>query len=360
MKKETSISRREALKLAGLGVASLSLPTIQTESHLSSTDISTRLGRVCAASVDVHARPDATSSVVTTLYEDTLVECLRERVGYHPYRINQRWIETPDGFIFSPSIQPVQNNPNPDPLELAETSLGPGLWAEVCVPYVDLVLDNPPARSPWLKDAIYPRLYYSQIVWVDQLKQEADGEWWCRVNERYGYGDILWAKAQGFRPITPDELTPLSPEVEEKQVVINLARQSLSCFENGREVFYTRISSGARFDAQGNPVDNWSTPVGAHPIWRKIISLHMSGGTTGGGYDLPGIGWTSLFVGNGVAIHSTFWHNNYGVPMSHGCINARPQDAKWIFRWTAPNVPYDPGDVTISMPGGTRIRVIEE
>jgi lipoprotein-anchoring transpeptidase ErfK/SrfK len=85
----------------------------------------------------------------------------------------------------------------------------------------------------------------------------------------------------------------------------------------------------------------------------------MSGGTTGGGYDLPGIGWTTLFSGNGVAIHATFWHNNFGVPMSHGCVNAKPEDAKWIFRWTSPIVQSDPGDVTVSMPGGTSVKVIE-
>jgi lipoprotein-anchoring transpeptidase ErfK/SrfK len=85
----------------------------------------------------------------------------------------------------------------------------------------------------------------------------------------------------------------------------------------------------------------------------------MSGGTTGGGYDLPGIGWVTLFVSNGVAIHSTFWHNNFGFPMSHGCVNARPQDAQWIFRWTTPFIDYDPGDATVSMPGGTRVLVAE-
>lgn len=83
----------------------------------------------------------------------------------------------------------------------------------------------------------------------------------------------------------------------------------------------------------------------------------MTGGTTGGGYDLAGVSWTTLFVGNGVAIHSTFWHNNFGEPTSHGCVNAAPEDAKWIFRWTKPIVAYDPGDLTVGMPGGTLIEV---
>ena len=52
----------------------------------------------------------------------------------------------------------------------------------------------------------------------------------------------------------------------------------------------------------GEKVDVWATPKGNFPIWRKMVSLHMSGGTTGGGWDLPGIGWVSLFVGSGVAV----------------------------------------------------------
>jgi lipoprotein-anchoring transpeptidase ErfK/SrfK len=109
----------------------------------------------------------------------------------------------------------------------------------------------------------------------------------------------------------------------------------------------------------GNVVDKWSTPVGEHRATRKFISLQMAGGTTGAGYDLPGIGWVTIFATGGVAIHSTFWHNNYGDPMSHGCVNANPQDAHWLFRWTQPQVSSDPGmlDVTVSGQNSTKILV---
>jgi lipoprotein-anchoring transpeptidase ErfK/SrfK len=242
---------------------------------------------------------------------------------------------------------------------LPETSLGMGMWVEITVPYVDIILANPPARSPWLKEATLPRLYYSQILWVDQVRTDESDQVWYRVNERYGYGDIFWAAAEAFRPLDPTEVEPIRPEVEDKKIIVDVTHQTMACYEGNVEVHFCRISSGAKFDASGNPVDKWSTPVGAHPVWRKLVSTHMSGGTTGGGYDLPGIGWTTLFVGNGVAIHSTFWHNDFGVPRSHGCVNAKPEDARWVFRWTQPHVPYDPGDVTVSMPGGTVIDVVE-
>ncbi len=196
-------------------------------------------------------------------------------------------------------------------------------------------------------------------MWIDQVKTEADGQMYYRVNERYGYGDILWASAEAFRPLTADEVAPIHPDVVEKKVVVDTARQTISCFEGNREVYYAQVSTGMKFDINGNRVDHWETPLGARPIWRKLISVHMTGGATGGGYDLAGVSWTTLFEGNGVAIHSTFWHINFGEAMSHGCVNCRPEDAKWVFRWPQPIVPFDPGDLTVGWPGGTVIDVIE-
>jgi len=351
------------LKVAASAVGALWIKPWARLFTLPDFPVAERLGRVVWWGTELKTRPSTNSTTLRSLVEDELFPWLREVVGSHPTEINQRWVETPEGYIWSPHLQPAENRPN-IPLEsLPQTSLGPGMWAEVTVPYVDLLLDNPPARAPWLdykvKTGIPARLYYSQVVWVDQIRRETDGQVWYRVNERFGYGDIFWADAQAFHPIDPSEIEPISPDVENKRVMIDVPHQSMSCYEGSREVYFARVSTGALFNASGQRVETWATPVGPHPVWRKMVSLHMSGGTTGGGWDLPGIGWTTLFVGEGVAIHSTFWHNNFGVPMSRGCINARPQGALWVFRWTQPLVPYDPGDVTVPLPGGTIIEVSE-
>lgn len=353
-----NLNRRDFLRVSGLGLGGLALRPkwLLLQQEFPESD---SLGRVCVGKVDVLTEPDAAAPVVTSLYEDAVVDWQHSVVGNHPYRINQTWAETPQGFIYAPYLQPVENHQNEPLLDLPETSLGAGMWVEVSVPRVDIILANPPARSPWLEATDQPRLYYSQILWVDEIRQDENGQIWYRINERFGFGDIFWARAEAFRKIEPDELEPIRPEVGDKRVEVNVTEQTLACYEGEREVYFCQVSTGAKFDAQGNPVDKWSTPVGGYQIWRKVISLHMVGGTTGGGYDLPGIGWTTLFVGNGVAIHSTFWHNDYGVPRSHGCVNAKPDDAKWVFRWVDPFVPYDPGDVTVGMPGGTKIQVVE-
>lgn len=355
-------TRRAFLKVSALSLGGLALKPWQNANALFEFVQHERLGRVAAGKIDLKIRPDWDSPDYGVLYADAVVPWLREVVGTAPYRTNQRWVETPDGYIWAPYLQPVQNRPNTPEASLPETSLGSGMWVEVGVPFVNLSLNNPPPRSPALKETLElglrPRLYYSQIVWIDAIKIDDQGLSWYRVNEPYGsYGDIYWARAEAFQPITREEMAPIRPEVEDKRVVVDVDSQTLSCFEGKDEVYFARISSGALFDAWGKRVDAWATPIGRFPIWRKLVSLHMSGGTTGGGWDLPGVGWVSLFVGTGVAIHSTFWHNNYGEPTSRGCVNARPDDAKWVFRWTQPVVQNDPGDASVSWPGGTIVEV---
>jgi lipoprotein-anchoring transpeptidase ErfK/SrfK len=181
-----------------------------------------------------------------------------------------------------------------------------------------------------------------------------------RLNERYGsYGDIFYADASAFRLITPEEITPIHPEATDKRIIVNVNQQNLICYEGNNEVYFCQVATGRKLDESGLRVETWATPPGTHWVWRKLISLHMSGGGTGAGWDTMGIGWTSLFVGEGVAIHATFWHNDFGTPRSHGCVNVPADDAKWIFRWTTPVVTYNPGDITDNTYQGTKIEVIE-
>ncbi len=352
------ISRRRFVKESMFGTAALAFLPFTTQLPPVQFPRADKLGRVTVGMAEIKLKPDADSATIGEKYEDAVVPWLREVVGRRPFRRSQRWVETSKGYIWAPYLQPVRNLPNSAVNELPMTSLGSGFWAEVTVPFVDLVLVNPPARSPWLKEDLTPRLYYSQVFWIDQIKQDSQGQTWYRVNERFGYGDIFWVKAEAFRSLSQDEVAPIHPDAEDKRIVVHVTRQTISCFEGKNEVFFALISTGIQEDMYGKRTE-WFTPLGTRPIWRKLISVHMSGGTTGGGYDLPGVSWTSLFEGNGVAIHSTFWHNNFGEQMSHGCVNAAPEDAKWIFRWALPVISYDPGDLTVDMPGGTRIEVIE-
>jgi hypothetical protein len=354
------ITRREFLKLAALSTGALAFRPLN-KLALPDFPQADKIGRITVGKMDLFAKPDGSSQPIGALYEDNLVPWLREWVGSMPGRINQRFVETPNGFVWGGYVQPVWNTPNIPVATLPTTSLGLGMWVEVTIPYVDLVLDNPPARAPWLQYRatinLPPRFFYGQVVWVDQIRADESGQVWYRLNEKYGSGDIFWGEAEAFRPITAEEIAPINPNTSEKRIIVRVWDQTLSCMEGNTEVHFARISSGALYDAWGNRVDAWETPVGDSPIWRKAVSLPLSGGSAAAGWSLPAVGWVSLFVGTGVAIHSTFWHNNYGEPSSRGCVNASPDDAKWVFRWSLPQVPSDPGDVTVEWPGGTKVSV---
>jgi lipoprotein-anchoring transpeptidase ErfK/SrfK len=355
------LSRRDFLKLAGLGMGAMALSPLNSSWNIPATAQSLTLpdfpkadllGRNCTSdtslqwggTVPIMTHPDVTSSKVRDAHRDEVFAWVSE-VSAEIINLNnpnQRWVETPEGYIWSPYLQPCQNLPN-NPLTALPAG-SKGFWAEVTVPYVDLILDNPAPVSGWMRDHVaynlQARLYYSQVMWLDQVRTSDSGTVQYHVNERYGNpGDLFWAEGAAFRPLTQDDVSPINPDVDPatKKVIVNLNYQTLSCMEGEHEVYFCRVSTG---------MQEGSTPVGEHAVWRKLISVRMSANTTGASYDLPGMSWTTFFVGDGVAIHAATSHNDFGAVRSHGCVNCRPEDAKWIFRWSQPTVPLEPGDIT--------------
>ena len=72
------------------------------------------------------------------------------------------------------------------------------------------------------------------------------------------------------------------------------------------------------------------------------------------------IGCSTPWIAHGQAIHAVYWHNNFGIALSHGCVNCLPDDAKWIWRWTNPVVGYYPGELTVTnASNSTYVQVIE-
>lgn len=356
------ISRRDFLKL---GIVSLGAMAFTKQPMISKLlpdfPKSDKLGRAFY-SVDMKAKPDLDSTTVSTIYEDTVVEWLREVVGTAPstYSTNRRWVETPNGYVPFIHLQPVRADINTPLTSLPQQQTETGMWAEITVPYVDASLDSP-AKSPKIEGQTTARFYYSQIYWVDQIKQGDDGTTLYHFLEKHGgYGDSFWADGKAFRPITEEDIRPINAEVENKRIVVDLTHQTLSCYEGSREVLFTRVSTGAR-DLNGNFVEKWATPVGDyHVINRKFITIHMEGGNSASGYEEFSVCWTNIFTSEGVALHSTYWHNNFGEPMSHGCVNLTPEDAKFIYRWSLPTAPYDPGKIEQSGYAGTTVQVKEE
>ena len=335
-----SLSRREFLKLTGASLGAAALPM-----RTASIPRSDRLARITDAEVQLRLRPHPESPTVAAREFDDVLEIGRHVIGRGVYPHNNVWLETPEGYIWSSEAQLVRNLPNDLIASIPES----GLWTEITVPYVD------GRRSADPEAPVRYRLYYGMVLNIDQLTTGSDGETWYRVHDENGV--IMYAPGEAFRAIPPAELAPISPNIEDKAIVVNITRQEISALESGIEVYFARISSGYAYYPEGGEFTS-NTPIGRMWTWRKMVSRHMSGGDAVTGYDLPGVGWTVLFHGSGAALHSTYWHADYGAPRSRGCINLLPEDAKWLFRWTHPIVEYRPGDLTVQWPNpGTRVIV---
>lgn len=377
-------SRRDFLKLTGLGLGALAfrpfrsfeMEFLQSPKRLPQFPDSEIIGRVVTSDVSLRSRPTnnpALNTEIAKLKPDHLVPWWREVVGSVVGGLsNQRYLETTEGFIYASMVQPTKNLPN---VPVAELPAGQsGFWAEVTVPYIDLAHEGVIA-SPWLKDNILynfpPRLYYGQVVWIDQIRQNNNFVEYRWSEDAYGhgygyggsYGEFFWADGVGLKVLTEEEVSPISPNIDpkDKGIVVNLDTQTLSCFEGKTEVFFCRTSTGIAIDPlTGLRSEKLATPVGNLITHWKIISKNMTAGSAQAGYSTPAVPWSTFVSGEGVAIHGAFWHNAFGEKWSHGCINVTPQNAKWIFRWTTPHVSLAQSELRMSLPDHGTIAVSVE
>ncbi|MBI3103973.1 L,D-transpeptidase [Candidatus Daviesbacteria bacterium] len=135
----------------------------------------------------------------------------------------------------------------------------------------------------------------------------------------------------------------------EKWIEVSLDEQKIRAWEGNKLAFEFPISSG-----------KWApTPTGTFNIWYKTRSQVMSGGSKelGTYYYLPNVP-NNMFFYKGYAIHGAYWHNNFGQPMSHGCVNSPLASAAQIFEWAGPVVPAGQNVVRASAENpGTRVYV---
>lgn len=145
----------------------------------------------------------------------------------------------------------------------------------------------------------------------------------------------------GSLGILPKELALAGPALvlgqtsAEKRIEVNLSNQRLYAYEGSKLVYDFPVSTG-----------KWATtPTGTFYIWIKLRYTLMSGGSKAMGtyYYLPNVPYTMFFYNDeipktrGFGLHGTYWHNNFGHPMSHGCVNMRTEDAGKIYYWSDPS-----------------------
>lgn len=323
---DEGLSRRDFLKVTGLSICGLALTPPPPYAGYTPMGI----GRVAADWIGLYSEPTFRSRRLTTLPRDALLTLLTRETSDEGPSYNPLWYWGPDGYMHSGNLQLVRWNPQEPLLRIPEE----GALFEVCVPFTRSYREPDPMSDP-----LY-RLYFESTAWVEAVVVGVDGRRWYRVMDdrlRVRYH----VRAEHLRRISPEELAPISPDIPHraKRIEVSLARQELLAYENDRVVLRTRVSSGIPSrgpTANGIPT---TTPSGTFYVEVKTPVRHMGDGYLTAdldAYELPGVPWVSFFHTTGVGFHGTYWHNDFGRPRSHGCVNMRTEEAKWLYRWTKP------------------------
>jgi hypothetical protein len=154
-------------------------------------------------------------------------------------------------------------------------------------------------------------------------------------------------------PLAMGNVNVFGVSTGEKRIEVDLTNQKLYAYEGNNLIFDFPVSSGL-----------WGkTPTGEFRIWIKLRYTRMEGGSKAIGtyYNLPNVPFTMFFYNaavpkyQGFGIHGTYWHNNFGHPMSHGCINLKTENAEKLYYWANPALNGKPSVNATDKNPGTRI-----
>lgn len=331
----TTISRRDFLKFGSLTALGLGFRDFPSgKDPLERKRPTFNLGRT-VYSMRYYKEPTIKSEELGYYITDSVVNVHRQTIGDPEPVHNPVWLKTDDGWIHSAYVQPVNYSLNEATLEIPTE----GMLVEVSVPYTQAYeLDH----ERWKRTY---RFYYGCTFWVHYAYKSGDGKIWYKLlDERLSM--YHHALGEHFRVIKPEEISQISPGVPGKRIEVDLERQRIIAYEGKRTVLAARTATGY-FEGD--------TPKGEYIIERKQPTRHMANTFGSNTFDLPGVPWVSYISWTGVSFHGTYWHNNYGTPQSHGCINLSPKDALWLYRWSDPFVPF--GEDYVETDQGTPVIV---
>lgn len=134
---------------------------------------------------------------------------------------------------------------------------------------------------------------------------------------------------------------------------VSILQQTLVMYDGEKPVYATLVSTGV--DGLGDPAESRSTVRGQFLIHTKHVSVTMDSDAEGDEFDLRDVPYVQYFQ-DGFALHAAFWHDSFGQPYSHGCVNLSPLDARALFHMTNPPVPQT-WHAAMSLRGGTLVHV---
>jgi len=332
-------SRRDFLKVSAAGMLSALLAEAGIDRALAAPSTQ---GRMTLSGIGLYKEPAFKAAKLHAYGRDEIVSITSEVTGEAGNPFNTRWYElNGEGYTYSGWVQPVESKYQRPAFDIPAA----GRLGEVTVPYSITRLQP----SLWAKNGY--RTYFSTTHWVIGVSvNEHEKSIWYEIYDSH-LRKTFFVESADMRLVPFDELTALSPEMNgRKYIHVDTATQSVTAYEDNTAVLAARCSSGGK---------GTKTPLGEFLTYHKGPTIHMTNDGASGagrGYDLPGVPWVTFFTGTGVSFHGTYWHNDYGNPRSHGCVNLLPEDAKFLYRWTSPLVP--PDTQYLHQPGtGTRVEI---
>jgi len=146
----------------------------------------------------------------------------------------------------------------------------------------------------------------------------------------YRIGDGEWMAPPDIRVFAPTAPPPTLAE-HERWIDVDLDAQILVAYEGTLPVYATMVSSGGK---------ETPTETGLYRVWMKESEADMKGLNGEDPYSVATVPWTQYFYPErDLALHTAYWHDQFGHPRSHGCINLAPRDARWLYFWSDPQVP---------------------
>ncbi len=332
------LSRRDFIKLSAAGFLGAWLAEFRLDRALSDA-AAPKEGRMTLSGIALYKDPAFNAKKLHVFGRDEVVPITAVVDGDVGNPANHSWYElNGDGYTYSGWVQPVEYNYQKPVFQVPES----GQLGEITVPYSITRL----APSFWAKNGY--RIYFASTHWVTSVNvNRYEKGVWYEIYDSH-LQKSFYVPSGDLRLVPDDELTLLSPDIPDvmKHIHVDTTTQSLTAFEGEQAVLITHCSTGG---------SGTKTPTGDFRTFHKGPTIHMTNDGAAGagrGYDLPGVPWVSFFTGSGDSFHGTYWHNDYGRPRSHGCVNLSPADAKFIYRWTSPVVPpdiqylYKPGEGT--------------
>ncbi|APR79545.1 Hypothetical protein A7982_04892 [Minicystis rosea] len=152
----------------------------------------------------------------------------------------------------------------------------------------------------------------------------------------YETADGFFVDDRSAGRVDPAKKMPGWGKKGEKWIDVNLSKQVLVAYEGEKPVYATLVSSGEA--GLGDPEKTKSTKRGIFRIHTKYMSITMDSNVVGEEFELRDVPYVQYFE-NGYALHGAYWHDMFGTPKSHGCVNLAPEDARRLFFWTEPQIP---------------------